>query len=236
MAAASKQPTLSKSKNKKSGHDDEIFQVGERTSSWRLRDTAHHLLYHRYGPESDSVAPRQSSSAMSMSHQFDAETCLKRLRRDRAGIVRSAFDAAATAVLEAVEKTKDQHIKKQRRKSLTFEQNDLPPFLSKWLKLEELRVTSIERAHNNKEYAKKPLPPDAKRVRKQKDTSVPAEEKSTQKESSAKEAPKFTRNTPASSAAALDSRSNNSRAILCTAGKCQGGEMPGDGGSSFCFQ
>lgn len=218
MATASKQPILAKSKNAKSDHDDEVFQVGERSASWRLRDASHHLLYHRYGPENDTVAPHQSSSAMNMSQELDEETCLGRLRRDRAGIVRSAFDAAATAVLEALEKSVDQHAKKQRRKSLTFEQDDLPPFLTKWLTLEELRVTSLERAHNNKEYAKKPLPPDAKRIRKQKDSTTVDSSDNAQKDTAPKEAPKFTRNTPASSAAALDSRSTNSRAILCTAG------------------
>lgn len=221
MAAVSKQPTLSQSKGAKNDHDDEIFRIGEIDSaSWRLRDMSHRILYHRYGPESDTVAPRQSSGNMHTSNLFDRESCLARLRRERAGVARSAFDAAATAVLEAVEKSLEQHAKKYRRKSMTFEQDELPPFLTEWLKLEELRLGSLERAHNNKDYAKQPLAPGARKIRKPKETSVAVDapsENSTQKDA-AREAPKFTRNTPASSAAALDSRQTNSRAMLCVAG------------------
>ena len=212
-------------KEKPYDHHDEVVKVSEvDSSSWRLRDAAHRLLYRRYGPDSDTVAPRQSSSNMFMSSKFNDATCLTRIRRDRANVVRSAFDAAATAVLEAIEKTLEQHVKKQRRKSLTLQQEDLPPFLSQWLRLEELRLVSMERAHNNKEYAKRPLPPDVRGRKGRPRTEplvAPGEDNPTadkKESSSSKEVPKFTRNTPASSAAALDSRSMNSRAILCTAG------------------
>ena len=255
---------------------DEIHFVGEiDSSSWRLRDMAHRIIYHRYGPEGETVAPRQSAENMHMSGQFDLETGVARIRRDRAGVVRSAFDAAATAVLEAVEKTVEQHMKKQRRKSLNLlQQDDLPQFLTQWARLEEMRLISMERALNNKDdYAKRPLPPDVvgkRRGRRPKDasamdtattapassseppeTSAPAaatpaptpaatppatkvekEDSNITKNNNSnvekkvasaakkkeKEPPKFTRNTPASSAVALDSRMQNVRAILCTAG------------------
>lgn len=218
-------------------NDHEIVKVSEvDSSSWRLRDAAHRLLYRRYGPENETVAPRQAASNMTMSSQLDGTACLERIRRDRANVARSAFDAAATAVLEAIEKTLEQHVKKQKRKSLTMQQEDLPPFLSQWLRLEELRLVSMERAHNNKSYAKRSVPPDSRgmnrgrRGRPKADLpmigeaiaepvlSSVEEVKDASSPIKSKELPKFTRNTPASSAAALDSRSINSRAILCTAG------------------
>ena len=226
-------------------HQEEVVKVSEiDPSSWRLRDASHRLLYRRHGPESDTVAPRQSANNMFMSSNFHAEACLTRIRRDRASVVRSAFDAAATAVLEAIVRNVAQHVKKQRRKSLTLQQNDLPPFLTQFMRLEEVRLASIERAHNNKEIAKAKRPvmtavPVVKKIISPKaepgaeaittttttttSTTSGAEPTASQKKkpmATPAEEPlrKFTRNTPASSAAALDSRSMTSRAILCTAG------------------
>jgi hypothetical protein len=223
MAATPKATTGKKlPKNKHA----ELVRVGYvDSSSWRVRDMAHRLLFHRYGPENETVAPRHPLSQIPMSASFDGDTCLARIRRDKAGVVRSSFDVAATAVLEAVEKTLEQHQKKLRRKRVTYKQEDLPPFLTQWLQLEELRVTSLERARNNKEYAKRKGPMDARTGKNSSalgtegNAKKPKAEKADKKGSNAsKEAPKFTRNTPASSAAALDFRSTNSRAILCTAG------------------
>ncbi|CAB9526907.1 expressed unknown protein [Seminavis robusta] len=235
MAVASKQTSASTASKGKGDNEDEVIQTSEiDSSSWRLRDMAYRLLYHRYGPESETVPPRSSSSNMHVA-EFEPDSCLLRIRRDKSAVVRSAFDAAATAVLEALEKSIQQHAKKQRRKSLAFQQNDLPPFLNQWLQLEELRLSSMERAHNNKDYARRPLPPDAKRMGRKTTTlpstdpttssladnnnaNKPSTESNGKPETAAPFVPKFTRNTPASSTAALDSRYTNSRAILCTAG------------------
>lgn len=104
------------------------------------------------------------------------------------------------------------------------------------MRLEEVRLASIERAHSNKEIAKakrpiltavpvvkKKIPPKVETGTEAATTASSAEATTSQKKETIA-APaeetlrKFTRNTPASSAAALDSRSMTSRAILCTAG------------------
>ena len=58
---------------------------------WKNRDVLNEFLCRK----SDSTAP-------SLSVQFDIDTCLVRLRRDKANIVRCSFGAAAQAVIQAV--------------------------------------------------------------------------------------------------------------------------------------
>jgi hypothetical protein len=191
-----------------------------------------------------SVGPQTTTSttSLSLSSHFDVDTCLARIRRDKASVVRAAFEAAAAAVVQALEIPEDDGELED------VDEDDLPYELSQWKKLEDVRVACFERARDNKEVSKqkkgsKPLPSNRDVVKSMKslDTNPNASKTTTTtltsssgkkkgqtpadpnkpkraKGSSARDAtPKFTRNTPAASAAALDSRSTSSRAVLCTA-------------------
>jgi hypothetical protein len=217
---------------------------------WRIRDMAHELVSSRIVEKSlssSSSKRNKAQSEMSVSSLFDVDTCLARIRRDKAAVIRNAFEAAATAVLESFEKqTKEEETENE----LSFNESDLPAVLLDCKKLDDLRTESLVRAHDNKDWAKRKtsklpvvggsssLSPTSRATGNTKTTSAtatsatattttptvkvkkaPTGTDSVKKaaSSSTKDAPKFTRNTPASSAAALDSRLTSSRAILCTA-------------------
>ena len=164
--------------------------------SWRIRDVALDLPAPR-----QEIVPTSDDRVPAMSSQFDVETCMARLRRDKASIVRSSFEAAASCLLESLHKASNEEIDLE-----SINEDDLPRELEDIPALEHIRNSSMLRAHDNKDPSK----------RKNVDSVAPTRGrgKSPQKPETT---PKFTRNTPASSAAALDSRLTSSRAILCTA-------------------
>lgn len=170
-----------------------------KSESWRVRDVALEL------PAQREVEPK-SSETLTLSEHFDMDTCLARLRRDKAAVVRSSFEAAACCILDTLDKTDDDGDLE------SIDEDDLPKELDDIPALERIRAISMVRASDNKDPTKRKASDSVVGVV---TTSGP-----TSRGKSAKKAdntPKFTRNTPASSAAALDSRLTNSRAILCTA-------------------
>ena len=170
-------------------------------AGWRIRDMAQQLLSRRV--QSEEFTNREKS--MSLSNQFDVDTCLARIRRDKAAVIRTAFEAAASTVLNSLEGSDSQTSQESDIESINEE--DLPSIFSETKQLSEIRVASLERAYDNKDAAKRKiarqqeLPRNEKELGKQKKVKKggrPGRKKS--------DAPKFTRNTPASSAAAMDSR------------------------------
>ena len=154
-----------------------------------------------------SHATHRKTSAMAFSSHFDVDTCLARIRRDKAAVVRNAFEAAATAVLESLDKNEVDETDNE-----SVNEDELPSLIGDFKKVDDLRSHCMERVHDNKDASK----------RKAKPVDSPAVDKvvtNTKKKTAEKktDGPKFTRNTPASSAAALDARLTSSRAILCTA-------------------
>lgn len=165
-------------------------------TSWRIRDVALDLPAPRQNivPVSDDTLPPLSS-------QYDVDTCMARLRRDKTRIVQSSFEAAASCILDSLHKMTigDGDLDSVNEDDLPRELDDIPA-------LEQIRTASMLRAHDNKDPSK----------RKNVDSAGPT--RGTGKSPPKTETtPKFTRNTPASSAAALDARLTSSRAILCTA-------------------
>lgn len=164
---------------------------------WRLRDAATQLLEERRIEPESMQNPKMSSN-------FDADTCLARLRRDKAAVIRKSFELAASCIIESLDRTDDEDdIESVNEEHLPLELQDIP-------NLEKLRNESLERSRNNKEYAKRKTVESKAAGPK----TTPGKSKTNKK---ADTAPKFTRNTPASSAAALDARLTSSHAILCTA-------------------
>ncbi len=166
---------------------------------WRIRDVATDMLAMR---SLDST----SSETLNLSSNFDVDTCLVRIRRDKAPVVRNSFEAAASCILDTMDKIDDDGDLE------SVDEDDLPKELDDIPALERIRNISMVRAHDNKDPTK----------RKSSDTTTqgwggrpPAGRSKVDKKTD--NTPKFTRNTPASSAAALDSRLTSSRAILCTA-------------------
>lgn len=270
---------------------------------WKVRDAAEVLLHEHAKllvqddgiDESNNDNDRMTTAMMPLSSSFDAVTCLHRIRRDKADVVKFAFTEAATAVLRAITKQQKQQqgttdeaglLPDASQSMLSEGKNDLPAVLRDQVTLEVMRIKSLERAHNNKEYtkrkgAKTDLDEEAVAVAVQVETNMGATSQlgastaaaalpstntnttttagitstttpvsilkttpakptsstsgaaaattattttksgashSNSKGTSSDERPKFTRNTPASSAAALDFRFNSARAILCAAG------------------
>lgn len=159
-----------------------------------------------------------------------------RLGDDKTLAARRAFDAAAQTVLDALQKQQQQQYAMDDDDTLeAVAEEDLPPVLNDWKLLETLREQSLDRTHNNKDYLKraKSAGISANNITiletASLDGSTTAEAAalpdvttssttSSSKPAPASDRPKFTRNTPACSAAALDHRFTSSRAILCAAG------------------
>lgn len=180
------------------------------SSSWRIRDMAEELLYKRsIDPSSSPEKNLPLQNTMSMSTHFDTDTSLARIRRDKIGVVRKSFGAAADAVLESLQIVHDQASENE-----TVNDEDLPSILTDVKKLETMRAKSFERAHDNKDVAKRKAAFESSSSSGMGSNGTKGKKGEAAKKS---DAPKFTRNTPASSAAALDARLTNSRAILCTA-------------------
>lgn len=166
--------------------------------SWRIRDVALDLPATR-----EEIGPATNDATPTLSSKFDVDTCIARLRRDKASVVRSSFEAAASCILEGLYKERDDgcDIESVNEEDLPEELEDIPA-------LEDVRKACMRRAHDNKDPSKR------------KNTESGGARRGGVKGKAPKKAeasPKFTRNTPASSAAALDSRLTSSRAILCAA-------------------
>ena len=146
---------------------------------------------------------------------------------------------AARSVLQALqeqqEKKRSQQFVKMQE---TVQEEELPQLLRDWKILEQLRNDSFDRTHNNKEYSKRSITTattkgasakiaeansfddanaEVDAIKPNITTSKPSAS-ATGTSVLPQEGPKFTRNTPASSAAALDYRFTSSRGILCAAG------------------
>lgn len=215
----------------------EATSNSKKRSSWRLRDSAEDLLRNRRkvfecnGNNDDELSP---AATMHVSSNFNDDTCLARIRRDKANVVRTAFDAAATAVLEGLRKQDARNTVAEDK--IDYNEADLPAAILHIEKLAKLRKTSLQRAHENKEYAKKKggktepassgtasgqlgaTDANSSKSKKSADSSSKDTNKASPASRKTSDGPKFTRNTPASSAAALDFRFNSSRAILCAVG------------------
>jgi len=154
----------------------------------------------------DLTAPRKigppSRDSLTLSSNFDVETCLARIRRDKASVVRSSFEASACCILESLDKSDDEVDLE------SIDDEDLPKELGDIPALEQIRKSSMIRSFDNKDPSKRKTSDGNTVTRAPRGKAAKKSDPST---------PKFTRNTPASSAAALDSRLTGSRAILCAA-------------------
>jgi hypothetical protein len=255
-AMAHRQAAVASQKDSETEEDSSRIPV---LSSWRLRDAAVSLLKERR--EQYRVGENSQGSLMILTTHFDVEASVGRIARDKSVAVRQAFHGAATAVLEAIQKSAApeidfysdtgtwRHDLPMSLQTNTHENSGIPRTL------DGLRAFCFERSYENKEYAKrkggktdanytpppprapkpkpkpvppavtkpmaaKPPPPSSTKVTQKTTKTADAVASSTPVPSSAAASavPKFTRNTPASSAAALDFRFNSSRAILCVAG------------------
>ena len=177
-------------------------------AGWRMRDMAQELLARRVENDLAKVEPAVTRS-MPMSNQFDFNQYLVRIRRDKTTAVLKSFEAAACIVLESIEKSSNDDDEEIDIESVNEE--DLPSIFTNMYKLDEIRVTSLERAFDNKDPTKRKVARMQELPKAGKDASKVKGTKGLESG-----APKFTRNTPASSAAALDSRHTSARAILCT--------------------
>jgi len=151
---------------------------------WRTRDAAQDML-DRGMDTSDAIMPLAAS--------FDVDTCLARLRRDKAVIVRDAFGAGAHAVLNAVMNKDDADEGDGRAAAYDV---TLPPLIEQWQQLQDMRANSMKRAYHTKEK-----------------TTSTGSFKTSARSSSPKAAPALM----PTSAASSESRITVSRAVLCTA-------------------
>lgn len=177
----------------------------EGLSSWRVRDMALDL-------SSKRVRKSKAATTMALSSHFDVDTCLARLRRDKSGMIQKAFEAAASAVVSSLEptgtnKSDDESVNEDR----------LPRAVIDTKQLEAMRAASLDRAYDNKDATKRKLARKQESPMNTKASGTAKSKKGPSPKAKKSDTPKFTRNTPASSAAALDARLTSSRAILCTA-------------------
>ena len=139
-----------------------------------------------------------SGSVMPLAASFDVDTCLARLRRDKAGVVRDSFGAAAQAVLIAVKKKEEDS--EDEGTATTSESESLPALVKQWQELQHLRTDSITLANNISD----------KRTAK---ATTTGSGRTSARSTSPKAAPALM----PTSAASSDSRITVSRAVLCTA-------------------
>ena len=107
---------------------------------WRIRDALADLT-------------PSKPSTMAVSSHFDVETCLARIRRDKASVVRAAFNAAAMCVVQATSRNahiySDDDDDDDPMEELVDE--NAVPMLQDWKRLEGLRILSFIRARDNKD-------------------------------------------------------------------------------------
>jgi hypothetical protein len=131
------------------------------STGWRVRDAADDLLRQRHVVAPESMIG--DDVALPMSTHFDIETAKSRLQRDKAAIVRYAFDAAATFVVEnCVADSTDS----SGDDTVMMQIDDNPknnPSLKKvrevvdTANLEAMRIFSMKRAVDNKDLGKRKL-------------------------------------------------------------------------------
>lgn len=168
-----------------------------------MRDAADELL--------ESVKDiTNTRSSMSVSSSFDFDTCLARLRRDKAAVVRGSFGVAAQTILQAIQK-EDGDTSLQET-----DEASLPPLVEQWQQLLDMRANSMKRALDNQVVRKL----------KSSDVTSPGSTGTTKVQKNAadskkSDSPKSTASTVATitnpAAATMESRNAISRAVLCTA-------------------
>ena len=159
-------PTASSSNNiALAGNDQEQRkqQHQQNQASWNMRDMAREIISNRiveYSSMSQQLQLQQRP--MPASSQFNFDLAMARIRRDKAAVVRHAFEAAATAVLEVLAKDGGNGNVNNRRNKMSSNNNEisinedeLPSILKDTAMLGELRDASMDRAHDNKEYSKR---------------------------------------------------------------------------------
>ncbi len=185
---------------------------------WRLRDAAQQLKDDRLDLWEETVL-----RVPLVSTRFDHEAAEYK-RRALKDILPSIFDIAATTLIDAIEK--QSYLKGEKDKDDEEDEDfasKLPEKLLEYKELQKKRIDCLRRSHENKKHAKRKSVKEEEsqadeNIRKTETTaSVPKISVESAAPASS-EGPKFTRNTPASSAAALDFRFTSSRAILCAAG------------------
>ena len=166
---------------------------------WRIRDALADLT-------------PSKPSTMAVSSHFDVETCLARIRRDKASVVRAAFNAAAMCVVQATSRNAhiysddDDDDDDDPMEELVDE--NAVPMLQDWKRLEGLRILSFIRARDNKDSkAKLFTTPTLSTVTSSSVLTAPTEPK---------------RGAPSTKTATIaggnsDSRALISRAVLCSA-------------------
>lgn len=171
----------------------------ESSGSWRTRDASQDLL---------DRGVDTGDRAMHLSAFFDVDTCLARLRRDKASIVCDAFAAAAQTVLVAaknqgnLDEESDQH---------SYDDNaslPLPPVVEQWQELQDMRANSMAKVSEYRQEMNVVLGRNAK-----------ASVRSTSPKAGVASSGAHTKPTALmpTSAASSDARITVSRAVLCTA-------------------
>lgn len=143
---------------------------------------------------------------MAVSSHFDIETCLARIRRDKASVIRLAFNAGAMCIVQATSSSNtlnedDDAIEVRKVDDCTL------PVLQDWKCLEALRTMSLERARENKENKLK-----AEQVSSTTNLS-PSEHTPTE----SKRGPPSNKGATIIAGGNSDSRALISRAVLCSA-------------------
>lgn len=200
---------------------------------WRMREAAQTMLEDRTQLDQLLSNDHTKDSTLYLSYEFDADAALDGVQKEKKA-AQAAFTMAALEVLSAI------RYQIPEQDDCPKSQQDQIPNLPEMLKVRQdardARIAALQRSLDNKEWSKKktkatvvwdgtlplssPLPSKASKKRKASTGGTDGTENGTANEpvSAQPEVPKFTRNTPASSAAALDHRFTNSRAILCSAG------------------
>lgn len=193
-------------------------------SEWRLRDAAAELVDDRKAllKYVKSITPPDTTTTELPPMSLKAvKLPLIRISDEQ---VRKIFDIAANTVLETLKRPQEEQGNGKLVK--TPFQEELFSSNSKWA---NLRSESLSRAQANKEYTKfqcsKQAQPDSvESTAMAPPTAVPSSNTDVSPDavptssSSTSNERKFSRNTPASSAAALDARLTSSRAALCATG------------------
>ena len=130
------------------------------SASWRVRDASDKLLAKRDLPSTSVDEDNDNSDErMLLSKYFDVDTCQARVRRDKTPIVKMALDAAASAILENLHKADDDENEETETETETktsrTKDKRLPSLLEDIAKLQAMRVASMERAHANRDLAKR---------------------------------------------------------------------------------
>lgn len=216
-------------------------------SRWRLREAAHALWDERVEFLLQKNINKEQGLYMSTDFDVGVETLQEHLNEKVTGRAFTlAARSVLHAMRQPKSEDDDTNNNGSHRDDPTSSHDaipNLPAVLQVRQAVRKARTAALRRSLENKEWAKKKVKPAAPTTAPQRASGKGASAGkdvlasnggtgSTSKEKKRKQgatadtgdsataetAPKFTRNTPASSAAALDQRFTNSRAILCAAG------------------